>query len=351
MVQKAIWIISHYSFINNYKEFLKSLYSIQFAKTPIPIERYIWNFADEIPVPDKGNILVEYDIGNTNIPFYIPIDHYAPYVSEKDIEYTFKCLGWDELIIAIIQLSLEKKVLLVSKYKSLLSAVSTTLTSLLFPFKWMHVLIPILPDEMSSFLEWPFPFLIGTEKRFYDKTKNEIPEDVIVINLDKGEMKTSEGLPKMPAKEFKLLSSRVRKASSSILLPQSSEEREKELKMCEDAFLFNVNMLLNDMMDWDKHKFDALEIRDAFLEFFCMILKNYQVYMISPDKTEGIVTDARDCFKFASFRSHKEASKPETYIYQLTWTTLFNTFIEIRAFKDPEEEEEINFFDNAMKLK
>ena len=85
VVPKAIWIISHYSFINNYKEFLKSLYSIQFAKTPIPIERYIWNFADEIPVPDKGNILVEYDIGNTNIPFYIPIDHYAPYVSEKKI--------------------------------------------------------------------------------------------------------------------------------------------------------------------------------------------------------------------------------------------------------------------------
>lgn len=251
----------------------------------------------------------------------------------------------------MIQLSLEKKVLLVSKYKSLLSAVSTTLISLLFPFKWMHVLIPILPDEMNSFLECPFPFLIGIERRFYDKTKDELSEEVMVINLDKGEMRFSESLPKMPTKEFKQLSARIRKASSNVFLPPTLKERDKELKTCEDAFLFNVGMFFNDMMDSEKHKFDALEIRDAFLEFYCSILKNYQVYMISPDKTEGIVTDARDCFKFSSFRSHKDASKPDTYIFQLTNTTLFNTFIETRAFKDAEEEEEIAFFDEAMKIK
>lgn len=63
VVPKAICLLSHYAFIDTYKEFLKSLFSIQFATTPIPIERYICNFVDEVPVPDKGNILVEYDIG------------------------------------------------------------------------------------------------------------------------------------------------------------------------------------------------------------------------------------------------------------------------------------------------
>mmetsp|Transcript_3264 Transcript_3264/g.2986 ORF Transcript_3264/g.2986 Transcript_3264/m.2986 type:complete len:364 (+) Transcript_3264:347-1438(+) len=80
-------------------------------------------------------------------------------------------------------------------------------------------------------------------------------------------------------------------------------------------------------------------------------MKNYQAYMISPDKTAGIVTDARDCFKFSSFCSHKDASKPDTYINQLTNTNLFNTFIETRAFNDQDEEEEIWFFDNACKIK
>ena len=36
---------------------------------------------DEIPVPDKGNIYVEYDLAGTKIPFYRPRDQYQPYAS------------------------------------------------------------------------------------------------------------------------------------------------------------------------------------------------------------------------------------------------------------------------------
>lgn len=54
---------------------------------------------------------------------------------------------------------------------------------------------------------------------------------------------------------------------------------------------------------------------------------------------------------FNSFKSHKDSSKPETYIYQLTTTNLFNTFIETRAFKDKNEVEEVEFFDAASKIK
>lgn len=213
----------------------------------------------------------------------------------------------------------------------------------------MHVLIPIIPDEMGQFLECPVPFLIGIERRFYDKTKETIPEDVIIVNLDKGEMRTRESMPRTPVKEFRLLASRIRKTSSNFYLAlPPGKEREARLKACEDAFDFNPMAILSDDPE---AKLDVYEIRDAFLEYFCSIMKNYQAYMISPDKTEGIVTDARDCFKFNSFRSHKDATKPDSYIYQLTLTNLFNSFIEARAFKDEDEEEEILFFEKAMKVK
>lgn len=169
------------------------------------------------------------------------------------------------MIIATLQLSLEKKVLLVSRYKSLLSSVISTLIGLLFPFMWMHVLIPVLPEEMCEFLECPFPFLIGLERRFYEKTKSLISEDVIIINLDRGVTKTSEVLPKMPAKEYRSLTARVRKASQNFCLHSTGKEREKELKSCEDAFDFNTYGLLNDAVEV---RFDAFEIRDAFLSFF-----------------------------------------------------------------------------------
>ena len=50
--------------MDSFKEILKQLYRIHLSHTPIPIERYIVNIMDEIPVPDKGNTLVLHEIGN-----------------------------------------------------------------------------------------------------------------------------------------------------------------------------------------------------------------------------------------------------------------------------------------------
>lgn len=36
---------------------------------------------EEVPVPDKGNILVMHEIGNQTISFYRPIDQYPPYAT------------------------------------------------------------------------------------------------------------------------------------------------------------------------------------------------------------------------------------------------------------------------------
>ena len=58
---------------------------------------------------------------------------------------------------------MEKKVLLISKYKALLTHASIALISFLFPLCWKHVLIPILPKNMTDVLDAPVPFLIGID--------------------------------------------------------------------------------------------------------------------------------------------------------------------------------------------
>jgi len=78
-VQKAICILSHYSFMKSFKEILKQLYRIHLSTNPMPIERYICNFMEEIPIPDIGHVYIEYELGGQKIPFFRPIDQYAPY--------------------------------------------------------------------------------------------------------------------------------------------------------------------------------------------------------------------------------------------------------------------------------
>lgn len=57
---KAICILSHYCFNQAFKDILKQLYRMQISNTAlsIPIERYITNIIDEIPLPDQGKLLI-----------------------------------------------------------------------------------------------------------------------------------------------------------------------------------------------------------------------------------------------------------------------------------------------------
>ena len=78
---KALCIISNYSFISQFKEILKQIYSLHLSKGSIPIERYVCNIVDEIPIPTKGKELVQYEIGNALISFNRPLDQIPPYAS------------------------------------------------------------------------------------------------------------------------------------------------------------------------------------------------------------------------------------------------------------------------------
>lgn len=89
LIPKSLVIVSHYSFTNNYREFLKSLYSIHLSKSPLPLERIITNFVDEVPRPNKGQICIQYNIGSNSLFFYRPVDMYMPYVERRDIELIF----------------------------------------------------------------------------------------------------------------------------------------------------------------------------------------------------------------------------------------------------------------------
>jgi len=72
--QKAICILSHFSFSESFKLALKKIYQIHLSQNmKIPIERFIVNIIDEVPLPDKGNIMVQHDMEDT-ILFYRPID-------------------------------------------------------------------------------------------------------------------------------------------------------------------------------------------------------------------------------------------------------------------------------------
>jgi len=125
---------------------------------------------------------------------------------------------------------MEKKVLLISEHKALLTHSAIALISFLFPLRWIHVLIPILPKNMTDVLDAPVPFLIGIEPFIIRDDCFEIPNEVYrgknivkiydsLVDLDNGSISLRDSKPKLPSKEFKILRQRLIKATEGIVRP------------------------------------------------------------------------------------------------------------------------------------
>lgn len=159
-------------------------------------------------------------MGKEKILFFRAIDQYPPFASRADIEYLFRALNAEQVIDIFLALLLEKKILLISKYKALLTHAAIALTSFLYPLCWKHVLIPILPRNMIDVLDAPVTFLIGVEKNILkDEPNFEIPNEVFRVDLDMGFISLRESKPKLPSKEYKTLRERLMKASKGIERP------------------------------------------------------------------------------------------------------------------------------------
>lgn len=65
-----------------------------------------------------------------------------------------------------------------SDYQQLMT-VAEGITTLLFPFQWQHVYVPILPASLLHFLDAPVPYLMGLQsKEGTDRSKLELPQEV-----------------------------------------------------------------------------------------------------------------------------------------------------------------------------
>ena len=141
------------------------------------------------------------------------------FFQKQDIEYLFRALDAEQVIDIFLAILLEKKVLLISEHKALLTHAAIALISLLFPLCWKHVLIPILPKTMIDVLDAPVPFLIGIETFILKEDLVDIPQEVYRVDLDNGSISLRDPKPKIPSKEFKILKQRLLKATESIVRP------------------------------------------------------------------------------------------------------------------------------------
>lgn len=81
--------------------------------------------------------------------------------------------------------------------------VAEGITTLLFPFQWQHVYVPILPASLLHFLDAPVPYLMGLQsKEGTDRSKLELPQEanLCFVDIDNHYIELPEDFPQFPNK-------------------------------------------------------------------------------------------------------------------------------------------------------
>lgn len=153
---KAICVISQWPFITAFKTFLLSIFELSNTTSSIPLERYICNFIDDVPIPPPGKVDVNYFIGDISIKFQCPPINEPNVWTGFPLFPLFSKLSVENVCAVFALLLVERQIIFVSDKYDCLTLSIAALTSLLYPFHWVQALIPILPKRLlSKFL----PFL------------------------------------------------------------------------------------------------------------------------------------------------------------------------------------------------
>lgn len=166
-VPRCLCLVSQWPFVSSFKMFLCHIYRLSLTPCYVPLERYICNFVDEIPLPSSGKMEVSYFIGDEVVYFTRPpCNEPQAWSMNLSILPLFECLSYENVLSILSAILSERQIVLVSSQYSLLTLASEALLSFIFPLKWTHVYIPILPRQLLGVLAAPLPFLVGVHSSF-----------------------------------------------------------------------------------------------------------------------------------------------------------------------------------------
>eukprot|EP01050_Picozoa_sp_SAG11_P002458 SAG11_NODE_125_length_15744_cov_50.316075_1_plen_2970_part_10 len=117
-----------------------------------------------------------------------PDDEAVPLV-DADCSELFMCIGVDGVLTVFKSMLSEGHCVFVSNDFRRLGICAQAAASLLYPFTWQQIFVPILPRSWIDYITAPMPFICGVHDSMFDEVLEQPIEDAMVFaQLDKGEM-------------------------------------------------------------------------------------------------------------------------------------------------------------------
>uniref|UniRef100_A0A3B3UGZ1 DENN/MADD domain containing 5B n=1 Tax=Poecilia latipinna TaxID=48699 RepID=A0A3B3UGZ1_9TELE len=200
-VSKALCLITPLPFLQASRQFLAQLHQAVTSQTapPLPLESYVYNILYEVPLPPPGRSLRFHGVQGPIVcqrpgPGELPLGDYP-------LGEAFSLLGVDNMVKLLTCALLETQVLLYSKDYQRLMMVAEGITTLLFPFQWQHIYLPIISTPLHHLLDAPVPFLMGIQHRNgAQRSSLHLPHEanLCFVDIDSHCVEAPEDLPLFP---------------------------------------------------------------------------------------------------------------------------------------------------------
>lgn len=400
-VQKCICFTSSFPHVSPLKQYLLQLHktTIGRQKLSLPFETYLSNLLYDVPAPLPGK----------TIQFHAPLSKLTcrmPGVLDFPLcDYSLlsvvQKIGLKNLVKVFTCVLLEHQLLIKSASYSELMECAEWLTALLCPFTWQHVYVPILPASQYMFLDAPVPYIMGLKASYDFCPDVEITNEgsLCMLDLNRGSLEVPEDLPAFPdlenflgklqevaeshnidctdLREFSLSPTQPHNQHGVINLLQTYFQRDKKTNSSEEiAKLAGIatragieeevtspaSSITSDLGkstspvhddEVDNEKF-ILDIREAFIQRFIDLLRDYEKFTIYPKQSYD--QWKRDREQFQNFdRTAFLSDQPEKHLPFLSAfleTQMFRAFIDekIEAYYNKEPAKHLALFDNVIEM-
>lgn len=337
-IPKCLVIVSQLPFYESFEEILMKLYDLTKITLLSKIEWFVVNLVAQIPNPPRGHTSVLFKLGDLEKEFKLPPMNKLPLL-DLNLGTLFCSLSLENIMKVFLYLTLEFSLVFISNDDSKLSKSVISLLSLLFPFQWSLVCVPILPEGLLDYLYSPVSYIYGIASKLKDEVKIRGNENLIIIDLDNdsvvynsdhlkmaNESSSPINIPPFPPHYGKKLQKKLSKIIEPYKLDKKSKENSKKV------LKFNENT--------------CESIRNTFFQFFVSILKAYKKFLNFNNST-----DQTGCFDFKKFiKQVPESSRP--FFSKFLKTQMFANFCETRIRpQNIEEHSENLLFDETILAK
>jgi hypothetical protein len=176
-----------------------------------PLERYVVNLCTEALSPLTSKTQVEIAVRELRLFARKEALNELPESRSTDLYAFFRALTIPNIVALFEFVLSESRIILLSSHTAMLHLASRALASLLYPFKWASILIPVLPARLISVLEAPCPYIVGIERRYENV---ELPDDdFVLVDLDNDTVQATAAPISLPRQQRRKLISLLQLAA------------------------------------------------------------------------------------------------------------------------------------------